>query len=167
MIRGAIYVYLVVLLLASLASAQSFRGSITGTVTDSSGAAVSGADVKVVSADTGLTRTVVTNSDGFFIASELPPGSYSVTISKTGFRTATAKGISVSVSSPARADISLTPGQVQESVTVQADVPLIETTRNTMGGTIEGKTVEDLPVNGRDFTKLLVLVPGATGDPHG
>jgi outer membrane receptor protein involved in Fe transport len=166
--RGGVYVYLVVvLLLASLASAQSFRGSVTGTVTDSSGAAISGADVKVVSAETGLTRKVTTNSDGFYTASELPPGTYSITISKSGFRTATAKGITVSVTTPARADISLTPGQVQESVTVEADVPLIETTSNTMGGTIEGKTVEDLPVNGRDFTKLLVLVPGATGDPVG
>ena len=165
--RGALYVYLVVLLLTSLASAQSFRGSITGTVSDSSGAAIAGADVKVVSADTGLTRTVTTNSDGFYTASELPPGNYSVTISKSGFRTATAKGIRVSVTNPARADISLTPGQVQESVTVQADVPLVETTSNTMGGTIEAKAVEDLPVNGRDFTKLLVLVPGATGDPVG
>lgn len=165
--RGALYVYLVVLLVTSLASAQSFRGSITGTVTDSSGATIPGANVKVVSADTGLTRTVMTNSDGFYTASELPPGSYSVTITKSGFRTATAKGITVSVTNPARADISLSPGQVQESVTVEADVPLVETTSNTMGGTIEAKAVEDLPVNGRDFTKLLVLVPGATGDPVG
>ncbi|MGE5113191.1 MAG: TonB-dependent receptor [Acidobacteriaceae bacterium] len=165
--RGSVYVYLVVLLLASFASAQTFRGSITGTVTDSSGAAINGAEVKVVSDETGLTRTVVTNSDGFYTASELPPGNYSVTITKTGFRSATAKSILVTIAVPARVNIALTPGQVQESVTVQADVPLIETTSNTMGGTIEGKTVEDLPVNGRDFTKLLVLVPGATGDPVG
>ncbi len=160
-------VCVVVLLFTSLALAQSFRGTIQGTVTDSSGASVPGAQVKVVSAETGLTRTVVTTDDGVYSAAELPPGTYSVTISKAGFRTATLKGVDVSVSAVSRANISLTPGEIKESVEVNADLPLIETTSNTMGGTIEGSEAADLPVNGRDFTKLLVLVPGATGDPVG
>ena len=161
------YVLLVVSLFTSLVAAQTFRGSVTGTVTDKSGAAIAGAEVKVVSSDTGLTRTVTTSDDGNYTATELPPGNYSLTITKAGFQTATAKGVVVSVTSPARANITLSPGQVQEAVTVQADIPLIETTSNTMGGTIEGATAVNLPVNGRDFTKLLVLVPGATGDPVG
>jgi outer membrane receptor protein involved in Fe transport len=77
------------------------------------------------------------------------------------------KGVDVSVSSVARANMTLSPGEVKESVVVNADVPLIETSSNTMGGTIEGTQAAELPVNGRDFTKLLVLVPGATGDPVG
>lgn len=167
MARGRGFLYLLFLLFTSFAIAQTFRGSITGTVTDSSGAAVGGAEVKVVSSETGLTRTVITSDDGNFTASELPPGGYSLTVTHEGFRTATVKNIAVTVTAPARANVSLTPGEVKESVTVEAVVPLVETTSNTMGGTIEAKEVEDLPVNGRDFTKLLVLVPGATGDPVG
>jgi uncharacterized surface anchored protein len=162
-----LFVSLVVLLFTAHLAAQTFRGSIQGTVTDSSGAAISSAQVKVVSAETGLTRTVTTSDDGNYSASELPPGLYSITFTKAGFRTATLKGVDVSVSTTARANISLTPGEVKESVEVNADVPLVETSSNSMGGTIEGKEASELPVNGRDFTKLLVLVPGATGDPVG
>jgi outer membrane receptor protein involved in Fe transport len=160
-------VMLLVVLFASASFAQTFRGSVTGTVTDNTGAAVPGAEVKVVSDETGLSRTVVTSDDGNFTASELPPGRYTLAVTKNGFRVSTVKGVAVSVTSVARANVSLSPGQVQENVTVQADIPLVETTSNTMGGTIEGKAAVDLPVNGRDFTKLLVLVPGATGDPVG
>ena len=162
-----LFVSLVVLLFTSFLGAQTFRGSIQGTVTDSSGAAVPGAQVKIFSSETGLTRTVTTSDDGNYSASELPPGTYSVTITKAGFRTATLKGVAVSVSSSARANAMLTPGEIKESVEVNADIPLVETSSNTMGGTIEAKEVSELPVNGRDFTKLLVLVPGATGDPVG
>jgi outer membrane receptor protein involved in Fe transport len=162
-----LFVSLVVLLFTAYLGAQTFRGSIQGTVTDSSGASVSGAQVKVVSAETGLTRTVTTSDDGNYSAAELPPGLYSVTFTKAGFKSATLKGVDVSVSTVARANISLTPGEVKESVEVNADVPLVETSSNIMGGTIEGKEASELPVNGRDFTKLLVLVPGATGDPVG
>ena len=162
-----LFVSLVVFLFTSVLAAQTFRGSIQGTVTDSSGAAVPGVQVTVVSADTGLTRTVVTSDDGNYSASELPPGAYNLTFTRTGFRTSTMKGVDVSVSSVARANMTLSPGEVKESVVVNADVPLIETSSNTMGGTIEGTQAAELPVNGRDFTKLLVLVPGATGDPVG
>ena len=142
------YVLLVVSLFTSLVAAQTFRGSVTGTVTDKSGAAIAGAEVKVVSSETALTRTVTTSDDGNYTATELPPGNYSLTITKAGFQTATAKGVVVSVTSPARANITLSPGQVpRETVTVQADIPLIETTSNTMGGTIEGATAVNLPVN--------------------
>jgi outer membrane receptor protein involved in Fe transport len=161
------YVFFVLFSFTSFVAAQTFRGSVNGTITDNSGAAVAGAEVKVVSDATGLTRDVVTAEDGNYTATELPPGNYSITVTKAGFRTSTAKGIVVTVSSPARANITLSPGQVQEAVTVQADIPLIETTSNTMGGTIEGSDATELPVNGRDYTKLLVLVPGAGGDASG
>src|SRR5512140_2042410 len=161
------FVSLFVLLFTSVLVAQTFRGTVQGTVTDSSGAAIPGVQVKIVSTETGLTRTVMTSDDGNYSASELPPGSYSVSFTKPGFRAATLKGVDVSVSTVARANIALTPGEVKESVEVNADIPLVETSSNIMGGTIEGKEAADLPVNGRDFTKLLVLVPGATGDPVG
>jgi hypothetical protein len=149
------------------ASAQSFRGSIQGTVTDNSGAAISGAQVKVFSPGTGLSRTITTNDQGAYVANELPLGSYNITIEKPGFRVTTLSGVPVSVGSPARADAKLETGTVQEVVEVTAEVPLVETTSNNSGGTINAATVAELPINGRDFTKLLELVPGSSSDPVG
>ena len=149
------------------AVAQTFRGSIQGTITDSTGAAVAGAQVKVFSTATGLSRTVTANDRGEYAASELPLGTYSVTVEKQGFRTMTLTQIPVSVGSPTRADAKLDAGAVQEVVEVNADVPLVETSSNTTGGTIEANEASELPVNGRDFTKLLELVPGSSSDPVG
>lgn len=154
-------------LLVSGLVAQTFRGSIQGTVTDQTGATIPNASVKITSVDSGLTRDVVTNAQGEYIASELPLGNYNVTVSLQGFRTQTVKNVQVSVGTTRHADVQLATGEVKETVEVTADAPLIETTTNTMGGTIEGKQAAELPVNGGDFTKLLVLVPGATGDPVG
>ncbi len=155
------------LILVSTSSAQTFRGSIQGTITDSTGAAIPGAQVKVFSPSTGLNRSVSTNDLGGYVASELPLGTYSITVEKDGFRTTTLTNIPVSVGSSTRADAKLATGAVQETVEVNADVPLVETTTNTTGGTIEATEAAELPVNGRDFTKLLELVPGATSDPVG
>jgi len=157
----------VLLALPGTGFSQTFRGGISGTITDSTGAAIPGAQVKVTSPGTGLTRTVFTNDLGGYQASELPLGTYSITVEKTGFRTTTLINIPVSVGSPARADARLATGMVQEVVEVNANVPLVETVTNTMGATIEATEAAELPVNGRDFTKLLELVPGATSDPVG
>jgi hypothetical protein len=150
-----------------VAPAQTFRGSIQGTITDTSGAAIPGAQVKVFSPDTGLNRIVPANDEGQYVASELPLGTYSITVEKAGFRTTTLTRIPVSVGSPTRADVKLPTGMVEEVIEVTADVPLIETTTNNTGGTLEASEVAELPVNGRDFTKLLELVPGASSDPVG
>ena len=165
---------MIVLLFAFLASvstpaamAQTFRGSIQGTIMDSSGAAVPGAQVKVFSASTGLQRTLTANEQGEYVASELPLGTYSVTVEKKGFRTTTLTQIPVSVGSPTRADVKLAAGAVSEVIEVNASVPMVETASNTMGGTIEAVEAAELPINGRDYTKLLELVPGANSDPVG
>ncbi len=92
---------------ACCAFGQTFRGSIQGTVTDNSGAVVTGAQVKVFSPGTGLSRMVSTNDQGEYQASELPLGTYSVTIEKEGYRTTTLNQIPVNVGSPARADAKL------------------------------------------------------------
>jgi hypothetical protein len=152
---------------APVAGAQTFRGSMQGTITDSTGAALAGAKVKVFSEATGLSRTVEANDHGEYVASELPLGIYSITVAKQGFRTTTLTQIQVNVGSPTRADARLATGAVEEIVEVNADVPLVETGSNTTGGTIEATEASELPVNGRDFTKLLELVPGSTSDPVG
>jgi outer membrane receptor protein involved in Fe transport len=147
--------------------AQTFRGGIQGTVTDSSGAAVIGAEVTVKSADTGLTRTVTTNTEGDYLFTELPLGSYSVSASKSGFGTKVTNGITVAVSVNTRADVQLIPGEVKQEVVVTAEAPIIDTTGNTMGGTIQASQLANLPINGGDFAKLLTLVPGSASDPNG
>ena len=94
----------------STSNAQTFRGSIQGTITDSTGAAIPGAQVKVFSPGTGLNRTVSTNDLGGYVASELPLGTYSITIARDGFRTTTLTNIPVSVGSASRADARLATG---------------------------------------------------------
>ena len=147
--------------------AQTFRGGIQGTVTDSSGAAVIGANVTVKSADTGLTRTATTNDQGDYLFTELPLGTYSVSASKSGFGTKVTNGVNVAVSVNTRADVQLVPGEVKQEVVVTAEAPIIDTTGNTMGGTIQANQLANLPINGGDFAKLLTLVPGSASDPNG
>jgi uncharacterized surface anchored protein len=122
------------LLLAACALiAQTFRGGVQGTVTDSTGAAVAGAEISVVSTETGLTRTTTTDGAGNYAITELPLGSYTATATRAGFRTQTARNVGVDVSVTRRIDFQLTPGQVQETVQVTAEIPLIPTTSNIMG----------------------------------
>src|SRR6266700_809225 len=147
--------------------AQTFRGGIQGTVTDSTGASIAGADVTVKSLDTGLARTVKTDDQGNYLVTELPLGPYSVSAAKNGFGAKVMNGITVAVSANTRADIQLSPGEIKQEVVVTAEAPIIDTTGNTMGGTIQARQMADLPVNGGDFAKLLTLVPGAASDPNG
>src|SRR3954454_6158468 len=159
-----------VLLLAAAppVSAQTFRGTILGTVTDPQGAFVVGATVTARNLDTGIERSTVTDDAGNYSLPELPIGRYEVKVQATGFRAYSITDVRVEVASERRADAQLSVGgSSSDTVTITANAVQVETTANTLGGTISGNTVVDLPINGRDFTKFLVLVPGATGDPSG
>ena len=160
-------IFLVFVLLAAVGlSAQTFRGTILGTVTDPSGAVVAGAKVTVKNTGTGLERSTETSGDGSYSVPELPIGSYDVTISQSGFETFIAKGVTVDVATERRVDASLKTGEISTKVEVSADqLPLVETTTNTLGGVLTAQTVEDMPVNGRDYTKLIYLNPGVSGSP--
>jgi len=162
-------VLLLVVLLASSFSlfAQTFRGGIEGTVTDTSGAAIPSAKITATDPATGTTRTVQTDAAGNYTITELPLGNYDVAVEHDGFRKQIVRAVPVVVGAPTRASAVLTPGQVKETIDVSAEIPVIETQSNTTGDTISGDQAAELPVNGRDFTKLLVLVPGAAGDPSG
>src|SRR5947209_10921087 len=163
-----VFVIAIIAVVASpVAFAQSFRGSIEGTVTDTSGGVVPGAEVKVTGTENGLVRSTTTNDLGAYSVTELPGGLYSVTVSKTGYKGAALKGVQVTVGTSQRVDAKLATGSNTEVVTVNADVPLIESTSNTMGGTIEELQLKEIPINGRDYTKVLVMTPGATGDGGG
>jgi hypothetical protein len=158
---------LVFVLVAALSlSAQTFRGTILGTVTDASGAVVPGAKVTVKNTGTGLERSTETSADGSYSLPELPIGTYDVTVSQTGFQTFIAKGVTVDVATERRVDAAMKPGEVATKVEVSADeLPLVETTTNDLGGVLTAETVQDLPVNGRDYTKLIFLNPGVAGSP--
>src|SRR5579863_7113391 len=154
------------LLAAGTARAQSFRGSILGTVTDQSGAALAGAKVTVQNVDTGVARATETNDAGEYNVPELPIGTYTVTIEVSGFETSVTTGIKVDVAAAKRVDATLKTGAISQQVTVSAEVlPQVETTSDTLGETLTSNTVKDIPVNGRDYTKLIYLTPGVAGSP--
>src|SRR5262245_8514870 len=156
----------VVLLFSGPATGQTFRGTILGTVTDPSGAAIAGAAVAVKNENTGLSRTVSTSQDGSYAVPELPIGTYSVTVEKSGFRLGVVTGLRVEVSSEVRADVALQPGELAQKIEVSADqLPQVESTSNVLGGIVESRVVTNLPVNGRDYQKLINLVPGVTSSP--
>src|SRR5580704_17771988 len=103
-----------VLLTGTALLAQTFRGTILGTVTDASGAVISGATVKVRNANTGLERTTQTSADGSYAVSELQVGTYTITVSQSGFQTSVTNSVNVDVAEQRRVDVSLKPGQVSE-----------------------------------------------------
>jgi hypothetical protein len=159
-------VLLVVLLAAVDLQAQTFRGTILGTVTDPSGAVVGGAKVTVKNEGTGLERTTETSANGGYALPELPIGTYTVTITMSGFETSETVGVVVDVSAERRVDAVLKPGQVATKVEVSGELlPQVETTSTEIGGTLTADTIESLPVNGRDYQKLIYMNPGVAGSP--
>jgi outer membrane receptor protein involved in Fe transport len=153
-------------LAAATLMAQTFRGTILGTVTDPSGKQVFGATVKVRNVGTGQERTTTTSADGSYSISELPIGTYSVTVTQSGFQTSVTNTVEVNVATERRVDVQLKMGQVSQKVEVSGEaLSQIETTSAELGGTLTTETIESLPVNGRDYTKLIYLNPGIAGSP--
>ncbi|MGA8877728.1 MAG: carboxypeptidase regulatory-like domain-containing protein, partial [Candidatus Korobacteraceae bacterium] len=163
--RSLLLFVVVFLLMATFSPAQTFRGTILGSVTDTSGAVIPGTTVKVRNVDTGLERVTQTSADGSYNVPELPIGTYNVTCSQTGFETALTKGVVVNVAAESRVDVVLKPGQVSQQVEVTGEVPQVDTTSDTLGGILTSKTIESIPVNGRDYTKLIYTNPGVAGSP--
>lgn len=151
----------VLLFAASRASAQT-SGEITGTVTDTSGAAVSGATVSVTNAATGATRKVVTNNDGIYSFPSLLPGSYSLRVEQQGFKSSTRDSITLEVQQTARIDVQMEVGQVGETVTITAIGALLNSENTTVGTVIENKRIVDLPLNGRNFLQLVATAPNVS-----
>src|SRR5437868_3614637 len=146
--------------------AQTFRGAILGTVVDPQGAVVAGANVTAKNLGTGVARSTITDDVGNFSITELSIGRYEISVQAKGFQLTRVTDIQVEVASERRVDVTLSISGA-DTVTITASALQVESTANTLGGTISAKQVSDLPINGRDFTKFLVLVPGATGDPSG
>jgi len=149
------------------AVAQSTAGRILGTVTDQSGAAVSGATVVVSDVQRGESRTLTTDTSGEYVAPELLPGEYKIRVEAKGFKTTERPNVVIEVASDVRADFALQPGQVSETIVVNVDIPLLNTTSSTLGGTLSNEEINDLPLNGRNYENLLQLRPGVMRYPGG
>src|SRR5213595_2662826 len=155
-----------VVLAAVSLMAQTFRGTILGTVTDPSGAVVTGAKVTAKNVNTGLERTTQTSADGSYSIPELPIGTYTVTVSQSGFQTSSTTNVAVDVAAERRVDVALKTGEAVTVVEVSGEtLPQVETTTDTLGTTFTAAQAKDLPLNGRDFQKLIFLTPGVSGSP--
>jgi hypothetical protein len=166
-LRGWIVAGAVALTLTAPTAFAQSTGTVAGLVTDESGAALPGALVEATSQGTGLVRTATAGSDGFYTIPLLPPGRYDLKASLTGFTNLIRRGMRVTGSETARANLSLQLGARSEDVTVVADAPLIETGNATLGVVIDEKKVVDLPLNGRNFAQLGTLIPGVVAPPAG
>ena len=143
---------------------QSAAGRILGTVSDASGAALAGATVIVTDVERGTSRTVTSNESGDFAVPDLQPGTYKIRVEAQGFKTVERPSVQIEVAADVRSDFSLQPGQVSETVTINDDVPLVNTTSATLGGTLSNQEINDLPLNGRDYDNLALTQPGVFRD---
>ena len=154
---------LVILHLSPFLMAQAVNGTLLGTVTDTSGATVTGAKVQAKSAETGAVHESVTNESGNFSFPNLQPGTYAVSAEANGFKRVTQQSITLLSNSSIRVDLSLTPGSVSETVTVTTAPPLLQTDRADISTKIDAANMAELPLTtGRNFQSLLNLVPGAS-----
>jgi hypothetical protein len=147
------------LLLAVPLAAQVGRGSIQGTISDSSGAVVAGANVTILNVGTNAAFTTVTSAEGYYSAPTLAVGNYTVSVEKQGFKRAVRTGIVLQVDQRAQVDVTLDVGGVTESVQVQAEAPLVDTGGASIGKVVENRRVVELPLNGRNALALTLLTP--------
>ena len=152
--RRLTFVAISIVCLAAYASGQQTRGTLTGLVTDPTGAVVPNAPVQVVNADTGATVTVKSNSQGSYVAPFLQPGNYKVSVQLAGFKTYLHTGIELQVEATVRENIVLQVGNVSQSVIVTAAAPLIDTSTADTGQSLTPEEVQDLPNNGNSAFSL-------------
>ncbi|MEK7751975.1 MAG: TonB-dependent receptor [Acidobacteriota bacterium] len=158
--RSVIGALALLALLVATSAAQEFRATITGLVTDQSGAAVPGVAVQVRNVDTNAVATAVTDGAGNYTAPFLRPGSYAVTIEAAGFKKFVREGLTLNVGQTAAINIQLEVGQVSEQVTVTAETPLLETAKADRGQVIDSQRVREFPLNQRNPFMLAILSAG-------
>ncbi len=155
-------------LLASVpAHSQGSSGRILGVVTDQSGGNVGNATVTITDVQRGVSQNLTTDSDGVYVALSLLPGTYTVRAEYKGFKIFERKNILVEVGKDVRVDAVLSPGSTNETITITEEVPMVDTTSTTLGGTISNEIINDLPLNGRNYQNLISLRPGTAVYPGG
>jgi hypothetical protein len=146
---------------------QGNAGRILGAITDQSGGVIVGSTVTIIDTQRGTTRIVRTDESGLYAAPNLLPSTYSVRAEAKGFKTIERPNLLLEVSQEIRVDLALQPGDQTQTVVVTSEAPMLETTNATLGGALSNQTINDLPLNGRNFTNLLTLRPGVTIYPGG
>jgi hypothetical protein len=146
---------------------QSYTGRILGSVHDKSDAVIVGAKVGITDVQRNLTRSLITDASGEFVAPDLLPGLYKVRAEAKGFKTYERQNIQLEVATDVRVDILLQPGDASETIIVTEEIPLLNTTSSTLGGTLTNEEINNLPLNGRNYENLLQLRPGVVRYPGG
>lgn len=150
------------LAIAMMAQSQSTTGTVQGTVVDQNGAVVAGAAITVRNLDTGFERSVTSNSDGFFTAPLLPLGRYRVTSKASGFSEQVLENVDVTIGQTLALRFEMKVGQASETVDVSADADVVDTARTELSTQINQRSVENLPINRRDFSRFALLTPGVS-----
>ena len=161
-VRDSFLLFLL-LLIAPLPASAQFSSTIQGTVTDSQGAVVPGATVRVTNSTTGLTRDVVTSGDGVYRVFSVGAGTYRVEVELPGFRKVQREAVNVGISETVRLDFTLELSNVSETVTVAGTAPLVETEQGRVSGRVDRIQLQEMPLNGRNLYNLIALQPGVTG----
>jgi len=157
---------LFVLFAATIAGAQAgSTAQISGTVKDTSGGVLPGADVTATQTDTGLKRSVVSDAGGSYTLTNLPIGPYRLDVNLVGFKSYARTGLVLQVNDSPTINVELSLGAVEETVTVQAASPLIETRNMGVGQVMDNKRIQELPLNGRNPADLLQYLPAAVPQP--
>jgi len=157
---------LLTLLWSMPSSGQVSGATLSGSVTDPSGAAIPGATVSIKNVGTGEVRDVTSNGDGLYSAPNLIPGSYEASAASKGFSKAVQKGVTLTVGAQQTLNFALKPGQVTQTVEVTSLPPDVQTSSSAISSTVDSRTVRELPLNGRDWTSLATLEPGIVNIPN-
>lgn len=154
-------------LLAGPANPQGSTGRILGVVTDQSGGFVANGRVTITDVARGVSENLTTDSDGAYVAINLLPGTYTIRAEYKGFKTFERKNVLLEVGKDVRVDAVLQPGSTNETIVITEQVPMVDTTSTTLGGTISNEIINDLPLNGRNYQNLISLRPGTSIYPGG
>src|SRR5579863_7951836 len=160
-------VLLGIFLISLPAFSQASQGTIQGAVFDQTGGVIPGAMVSVIDVARGVTRSLITDNAGQYIAVNLTPGAYTVRAEAKGFRNIEHSGVLVEVGQNIRVDLVVQPGEQTQTITVTGEIPAVNTTDATLGGTVSNEAINALPLNGRNFDRLLQLRPGVVANVGG
>ncbi|MGH9839429.1 MAG: carboxypeptidase regulatory-like domain-containing protein, partial [Blastocatellia bacterium] len=156
------FLFIALLFLVTATTVFSQTAQVGGRVSDPAGSVVPGAKITLTNEGNGFTRETVTNDEGYFTIPLLQPGNYQINVQKDGFKPVRQSGITLQVEQAARLDFKLEPGAVSETVNITAAAPVLERETSSVGQVIENKTIVTLPLNGRNYSQLVALMPGAT-----
>ena len=160
---GALAIFVLAIAFPLMVTSQTFRGSINGTVTDSSGAVVPGAKVTATDTATSVVRETISSGAGEFLFSDLPQSTYKVKVEATGFQTTEVTGVQVDAGKIHTLPVKLSVNQQSTTVEVSADALSLDTTSVVQTTVISGQALQDVPLNGRDFTQLVGSSVAFTG----